>query len=101
MPLPDWQLEPDEEMWGTPYELEGVPLVDEYGNPIDAVPADPLAPVPGPAVEGAPDQTELDRIFSSPLPQREQRPPPPRQPPPPRSDAPADPLQPGADPPQQ
>ena len=96
VPLPDWQLEPDEEMWGTPYELESGSLVDEFGNPIEAAPADPLAPVPGPPTEGAPDQTELDRIFSSPLPQREQRPPPP-----PRSDAPSDPLQPRPDPPQQ
>ena len=89
-------------MWGTPYELEGGSLVDEYGNPIGTPPADPLAPVPGPTAEGAPDQTELDRIFSSPLPQREQRPvqrPPP--PPPPRSDPPADPLQPRPDPSQQ
>jgi penicillin-binding protein 1A len=87
VPLPDWQLEPDEESWGIPYEYEGGALVDENG--MSAVPGDPLAPVQAPPGEGTPDQTELDRIFSSPLPQREQRPPPP----PPRSDDPADPLE--------
>ncbi len=95
VPLPDWQLEPDEESWGLPYEYGGDPLVDESGMSI--VPADPLAPIPAPGQQGqpgqpgAPDQTELDRIFNSPLPPRERRPPPP---PPPRSVPPADPLQP-------
>ncbi len=102
VPLPDWQLEPDEEAWGVPYEYEGGALVDENGNPIGAGPADPLAPVPVPQTPGAPSQTELDRIFSSPLPQREQRPAQPAPgPAPPRSDAPADPLEPRSDPPQQ
>jgi penicillin-binding protein 1A len=98
VPLPDWQLEPDEESWGIPYEYEGGPLVDENGNPISAVPADPLAPVPAQPGQGPPDQTELDRIFSSPLPQREQRPPPPQ---PPKSEPPADPLEPRPETPQQ
>ena len=95
VPLPDWQLEPDEESWGLPYEYGGDPLVDESGMSI--VPADPLAPIPAPGQQGppgqpgAPDQTELDRIFNSPLPPRERRPPPP---PPPRSEPAADPLQP-------
>ena len=92
VPLPDWQLEPDEESWGMPYEYEGGQLIDENG--FATVPADPLAPVPGPRQPGAPDQTELDRIFNSPLPPREQRPPPPE----PRSEPPADPLQPRPDP---
>ncbi|HJS40777.1 MAG TPA: PBP1A family penicillin-binding protein [Sphingomicrobium sp.] len=96
VPMPDWQLEPDEEAWGLPYELEGGPLVDENGMAI-APPVDPLAPVPAPGQPGAPDQTELDRIFASPPPPREQRPPPP----PPRSDPPADPSQPRPETPQQ
>jgi len=103
VPLPDWQLEPDEESWGTPYEYDGGPLVDENGNPIAAAPTDPLAPVPAQPGQGPPDQTELDRIFNSPLPQREQRPPPPppAQKQPPRSDEPADPLEPRPETPQQ
>ena len=45
VPLPDWQLEPDEEAWGLPYE-EGAtaPLVDENGNPIDPQPGDAPRP---------------------------------------------------------
>ena len=97
VPLPDWQLEPDEESWGMPYEYDGGQLVDENG--MSTQPVDPLAPVPAPREPGAPDQTELDRIFNSPLPQREQqRPPPPPQQPPPRSEPPPDPLQPRPDP---
>jgi len=93
--MPDWQLEPDEETWGQPYEYEGGALVDENGMSI--APADPLAPVPTPSQPGAPDQTDLDRIFNSPPPPREQRPPPPQ---PPQSNS-ADPLQPRPDPSQQ
>jgi penicillin-binding protein 1A len=96
VPLPDWQLEPDEEAYGMPYEYDGSQLVDENGMTI--APADPLAPVPAPRQPGAPDQTELDRIFNSPLPQREQRPQPQPQPQQPRSEPPADPLQPRPDP---
>ena len=95
VPLPDWQLEPDEEAYGLPYEYEDGQLVDPQG--IGLEPVDPLAPVPGPRPPGSPDQTELDRIFNSPLPSREQRPPPV----PPRSETPPDPLQPRPDPPQQ
>ena len=95
VPLPDWQLEPDEEAYGLPYEYEDGQLVDPEG--IGLEPVDPLAPVTGPRPPGSPDQTELDRIFNSPLPPREQRPPPA----PPRSETPPDPLQPRPDPPQQ
>ena len=94
VPMPDWQLEPDEESWDLPYGYEEGHLVDENG--LATMPVDPLAPVPGPRQPGAPDQTELDRIFNSPLPQREQRPPPPQQQP--RSEPPADPLEPRPDP---
>src|SRR5687768_6602338 len=45
-PMPDWQLEPDEEAWGLNY-MGSEPLVDADGNPLPAQPEDPLAPVPG------------------------------------------------------
>ena len=83
VPMPDWQLEPDEEAWGMPYEYGGGALVDENGIERRARPTR-WRRCPAPGQPGAPDQTELDRIFTSPLPQREQRPPPP----PPRSDDP-------------
>ena len=102
VPLPDWQLEPDEEAWGLPYE-EGVtpPLVDENGNPIGPQPSDPFASPSGDPQSGGPDQSELDRIFNSPPPSR-QAPPPQREPlrPPPRSDPAPDPLEPRPDQPQ-
>jgi len=93
VPLPDWQLEPDEEVWGLPYE-EGVspPLVDENGNPIGPQASDPFAPPVGAPAPGGPDQSELDRIFNSS--------PPSRQAPPPRSEPPPDPLEPRPDQPQ-
>ena len=93
VPMPDWQLEPDEEVWGLPYE--NGQFIDENGMAI-MPPADPLAPMPAPGQPGAPDQTELDRIFASPPPPREQRPPTP-----PPSEPPSDPAQPRPDPPQQ
>src|SRR5690348_3221459 len=78
VPMPDWQLEPDEEAYGMPYEYEGNQMVDENGMSIAPQSSDPLAPVQ-PGQQGSPNQTELDRIFNSPLPPREQRPP--QQPP--------------------
>ena len=95
VPLPDWQLEPDEEVWGIPPE-EGVgpALVDENGNPI-GTPAGESQGIPVPTQPGGPDQSELDRIFNSPAPPREQRPPPP-----PRSEPAPDPLQPRPEQPQ-
>ena len=106
VPMPDWQLEPDEEMWGTPYDenTTGPLLVDENGMPIGPQPADPLAPaqpLPG-QDQRAPDQTELDRIFNSPPPPPQRAPPVQREPvtrqPQPRSEPPTDPLQPRRDP---
>ena len=101
VPLPDWQLEPDEEVYGLPYQDGiGPPLVDENGNPIGPQPSDPLAAPIGSA-PGGPDQSELDRIFNSPAPPR-QAPPQQREPqrPPPRSEPAPDPLEPRPDPPQ-
>ena len=99
VPLPDWQLEPDEEAWGMNY-MDAPPLVDEDGNPLPSQPADPLAPAPQ-------DETQiwLDEVLRR---NPDNRPPPPqvvrpptqpiRNPPPPPanepSDRPADPLQP-------
>ena len=103
VPLPDWQLEPDEEVWGLPYEEgNGPPLVDENGNPIGPQPGDPLAPPSGAQGPGGPDQSELDRIFNSPAPSRQPQPPQrePQRPPPPRSEPAPDPLEPRSDQPQ-
>ena len=99
VPLPDWQLEPDEEALGAAAPTDegiGPPLVDANGNPIGTPPSESQG-IPVPGQPGGPDQTELDRIFNSPPPQRE----PQRQPPPPpRSEPPADPLQPRPEQPQ-
>ena len=97
VPLPDWQLEPDEESWALPYEDGmGPPLVDENGNPVGTQPADPIAYPGSNPPPGGPDQTELDRIFNSPPPPRQQQ----QRPPPPRSEPAPDPLEPRPDQPQ-
>ncbi len=100
VPLPDWQLEPDEEMWGTPIDDNMMgPMVDENGMPIGSGPPDPYAS-PGASSgspSGGPDQTDLDRIFNSPPPPPQRGPPPqpvPQPAPATRSPPPADPLQP-------
>ena len=96
VPLPDWQLEPDEEAWGLPVAEE--PLVDADGNPIgvSTVPGDTLGQ-PVPQTPGAPvDQQWLDEVLG----RSKEGVPPPRPAPPPRS-APADPLQPRPEPTQQ
>lgn len=111
VPLPDWQLEPDEEMWSQPFDENMIgPMVDENGLPVGVGPGDPLGPPTDPS--RGPDQTELDRIFNSPPPPPQRipqpqpqvvrspvvnqpRPQPSRgQQPPPRSPPPSDPLQP-------
>nr|WP_246104856.1 PBP1A family penicillin-binding protein [Sphingomonas xanthus] len=103
-PLPDWQLERDEESWG--YALEELPpMVDENGNPVGTGPIGPADPL-GPQRDPAPvDQQWLDEVLRRnpenrppppaptqrpPAPGPAQRVPPPRQP----SEQPADPLQP-------
>ena len=93
-PLPDWQLEPDEEAWGMNVE-DSAPLVDADGNPIGAAPADPLGVEP----ERDPnrvDQQWLDEMLDRNPENRPPAPSAPHQPPPPaqRSDPAADPLQP-------
>jgi penicillin-binding protein 1A len=95
-PLPDWQLEPDEESWGMNLE-ESAPLVDADGNPIgtgSAQPADPLAPQQQPQGDQQVTQQWLDEVLRR---NPENRPPAGTQPPrgsPPRSDPAPDPLQP-------
>ena len=111
VPIPDWQLTPEEEMYGD----EGVDsneigpmMVDENGMPIAAPPPGMGFPQQQPMVQpdgtGAPTQQELDQAFP-PQPQPQQPavrrppgyppPPPPRQPPPRQ---PTDPSQPQTQP---
>jgi penicillin-binding protein 1A len=94
VPLPDWQLTPEEEVFGdTAYDANAMaPLVDENGMPIGVPPQQPGYPQQQPMVRpdgtGEPTQQELDQAF--PPDQRgnqypQQRPPPPqRQPLPPQ-----------------
>jgi len=115
VPMPDWQLEPEEELWGAELEPGFEPLVDENGNPL---PQDPNTPPDPFAAPGSPppggtgvDQQWLDQVLPpQPQPQPGQRQPAPSRQPPaaapprppaPRSVTPTDPLQPGADSPQQ
>jgi penicillin-binding protein 1A len=100
-PLPDWQLEPDEEAWGMDFN-ESAPLVDADGNPVGVEvvrPGDPYGPQPQQQQPGAGqvDQQWLDEVLNRnpenrPQPAPTPRPAPPRRPPP--SAPPADPLQP-------
>ena len=106
-PIPDWQLEPDEEAWGFNY-VDSQPLVDADGNPLPSQPADPLAPQPANPQPGQETQQWLDEVLRRnpenrppPNPQQQQQQQPQQQqrvaPPPPRtqpSERPADPLQP-------
>ena len=66
VPMPDWQLAPEEQLWDANEVMAGdQPLVDADGNPLPIQPTDPLSPQPygQPQPGTAPDQTELDRIF--------------------------------------
>ena len=97
VPLPDWQLEPDEEAWGAPIAEE--PLVDADGNPIQSAPplGEPgVAPGPAPAPGAPADQQWLDEVLG----RGEQRAPSQRPvpAPQPRSDPPPDPLEPRPEP---
>ncbi len=97
VPMPDWQLEPDEEAWGMPVSEEV--LVDADGNPIALPPAaseygtEPATAPPAPSTPV--DQQWLEQVLGRP----DQRVPVPR-PATPRSDPPPDPLEPGPEPPQ-
>lgn len=106
VPIPDWQLTPEEQMFGdVALDANALQsLVDENGMPLN----DPNAPqqLPGdqpfvqPGRPGDPSQQELDQAFP---PQQQpranqfpQRPPPPQQQDP-RSEPPADPTDPGTE----
>ena len=100
VPIPDWQLSPEEEMYGdTAIDANAMePLVDENGMPL--YPPPPLSSVePGypqppqqqqqqqqppmirPDGTGEPTQEELDRAFPPPQPQRPRQPEPRSTPP--------------------
>ena len=117
VPMPDWQLEPDEETWGAPLEVNGVgPLVDADGNPLPAAEQTPGQASGQPAAI-RPDGTGAEAQWPEEILKRGERPPappqqsgpiivrapPPRPPQPeqrapqPRSEPAPDPLQPRAD----
>lgn len=92
VPMPDWQLSPEEDLNATIGDSQ--PLVDADGNPLPSQPADPMGAQPGPQQQqqapqqqGSPDQTELDRIFGGTPPPREGAPPPTDRSPPPSAPA--------------
>ena len=101
VPMPDWQLTPEEELYGdTAIDANAVqPLVDENGMPVNPPPTEPGTPEQTPAIRpdgtGEPSQHELDQAFP---PQQQPQPRPPLQPPPrppePRSAPPSEPPQP-------
>ena len=106
VPIPDWQLTPEEEMYGdTALDENAVQpmMVDEKGMPIGMPPPEPRMPQQQPMVRpdgtGEPTQQELDQAFP-PQPQPRVITPQPRQPQPqpqptdPRSPPPPDPSQP-------
>ncbi|CAA9504107.1 MAG: Multimodular transpeptidase-transglycosylase [uncultured Sphingomonas sp.] len=96
VPMPDWQLEPEEQLWGNETGVSE-PLVDAYGNPLETQPVDPrYAPAPplGTAPQPPrqlPEGTEIDRIYPG-------EPPPPAPPPQPPRDPRDVPSAPAADP---
>ena len=69
VPMPDWQLTPEEELYGdTAIDANAVqPLVDENGMPINPPPTQPGTPEQTPAIRpdgtGEPSQQELDQAF--------------------------------------
>ena len=113
VPMPSWQLTPEEEMFGPLDENFSQPLVDEYGLPLPPPENMPTgeSPMIRPDGTGAPNQQWLDEVLGrsptrgQPVPTRpDQQQPAPRGPAvrtPPRSGVPAtDPPEPRTDPPQ-
>jgi len=104
VPMPDWQLTPEEEIYGdTALDSNSVqPMVDENGLPIGQPPPQPGMPQQQPMVRpdgtGEPTQQELDQAFPPQQAPPQQRPPPPPRPGEPRSTPPADPSQPRPNP---
>src|SRR6476620_10280079 len=99
VPIPDWQLSPEEEMFGDQAADENgmQPMVDENGMPLGTPPPDQGYPQQQPMIRpdgtGEPTQQELDQAFPPQQPQRQPQREPQRPPPP-------DPLAPQPDPPQ-
>jgi penicillin-binding protein 1A len=87
VPMPDWQLTPEEEVYGDqPVDANDVgPLVDENGMPIGNPPPDQGYPQQQPMVRpdgtGEPTQQDLDQAFP-PQQQQQQQPNIERYPPP-------------------
>jgi penicillin-binding protein 1A len=85
VPMPDWQLTPEEEIYGDQaVDANGMaPMVDENGMPLGT----PPPPEPGqqpmvrPDGTGEPSQQELDQAFPPQQQPRQPTSPPPRQPP--------------------
>ena len=98
VPMPDWQLTPEEEMYGDqPVDMNDTgSMVDENGMPLGAPPNEPSVPQQQPMVQpdgtGEPTQQELDQAFP-PRTQPEVRTPP-ANPPPRRQPAASQPTQP-------
>jgi len=68
VPMPDWQLTPEEEMYGDqPADMNDMgPMVDENGMPLGAPPSEPSVPqqpMVQPDGTGEPTQQELDQAF--------------------------------------
>jgi penicillin-binding protein 1A len=94
VPMPDWQLTPEEEIYGdTTVDQNAIqPMVDENGMPINQPPPQPGTPQQPPAIRpdgsGEPSQQELDQAFPPQPPQGRSPPSPPQgrppQPPPQR-----------------
>lgn len=86
VPMPDWQLTPEEEMYGDqPVDMNDTgSMVDENGMPLGAPPNEPNVPQQQPMVQpdgtGEPTQQELDQAFP-PRTQPALRTPPANQPP--------------------
>ncbi|MCA1654297.1 MAG: penicillin-binding protein, partial [Sphingomonadales bacterium] len=110
VPLPNWQLEPDEEAMGVPIDSNAIaaetPMVDADGNPLPPqAGTQPVAPSSAgqpqirPDGTGAPDQAWLDEVLNRGRDRRPASPPPQRQPQP--STVPPDSARDGSEPPQQ
>ncbi|HEY7959078.1 MAG TPA: PBP1A family penicillin-binding protein [Sphingomicrobium sp.] len=114
VPMPDWQLTPEEEMYGDqPADAnEMQPMVDQNGMPLSNQPAQEPGyppqqqPMVRPDGTGEPTQQQLDQAFppnqQPRQPGNSQRqpqpyPPQPQRQPPPQSTPPSDPLQPRPD----
>ena len=101
VPMPDWQLTPEEELYGDQaIDANGLqPMVDENGLPLGTPPPlDQAYPAPQPMVRpdgtGEPSQQELDQAFPPQQQPRVVSPPPPQRQPPPESTPPPDAPQP-------